>query len=57
MIVFLVARGVALLALRLAERRGRKRPPEGRDDELVPEAIDLARRAQGPPRIVVHPDQ
>ncbi|HEX4529877.1 MAG TPA: hypothetical protein VIA11_10670 [Acidimicrobiia bacterium] len=35
MIVFLVARGVALLALRLAERRGRKRPPEGRDDELV----------------------
>jgi threonine dehydrogenase-like Zn-dependent dehydrogenase len=25
-------------------------------DEL-PDAIDLARRAQGPPRIVVHPDQ
>jgi hypothetical protein len=35
MIVFLVARGVALLALRLVERRGRKRPPEGGDDELV----------------------
>jgi hypothetical protein len=32
MIVFLVARGLALLAFRLAERRARKRPPDGRDD-------------------------
>ena len=23
----------------------------------VPEAIDLARKAQGPPRIIVHPNQ
>jgi len=32
MIVFLVARGVALLAFRLVERRARKRPPDGRGD-------------------------
>ena len=34
-IVFLVARGVGLLASRIAERRGRKPPPDVRDDELV----------------------
>jgi hypothetical protein len=36
LIVFLVARGIVILVTHLAERRGRKRPPEGRDDdELV----------------------
>jgi hypothetical protein len=37
MIVFLVARGIVLLATRLVERRARRRrpPPDGRGDELV----------------------
>jgi hypothetical protein len=36
LIVFLVARGLVMLVTHLVERRGRKRPPDGRgDDELV----------------------
>jgi hypothetical protein len=34
-IVFLLARGVALLASRIADRRNRKSPPESRDDGWV----------------------
>jgi hypothetical protein len=34
-IVFLLARGVSLIASRIAKRRDRKPPPDGRDDELV----------------------
>jgi hypothetical protein len=34
-IVWLIARGVALLASRLAERRDRRDPPDPGNDELV----------------------
>jgi hypothetical protein len=39
LIVFLCARGVVLLASRLAGRRGRKQPPGGRDKERDDELV------------------
>jgi hypothetical protein len=35
MIVYLVARGIAILLSRLGERRGRKPPPDHDGDDLV----------------------
>jgi hypothetical protein len=35
MIVFLLARGVAIFISRLSERRGRKPPPDDRGNELI----------------------